>query len=52
MINYFLVLTILSSLILMTVQKIIYVTPGETHLGELTHAAESQLKEIVANVLE
>jgi len=36
----------------MTVQKIIYVTPGETHLGELTHAAESQLKEIVANVLE
>lgn len=35
----------------MWVNKIIYVTPGESHLGELTSAAESQLRKVAHNVL-
>lgn len=36
----------------MSVKKIVYITPGESEKGELTSAAESQLRSVAQNVLE
>lgn len=36
----------------MWVNKIVYITPGEYHRGELSSVAESQLRKVLSNVLE